>query len=478
MTALLVNPPGLRPGRPGSFFADQKRNLAPDQYATMPMEHLGLMSIVAYARACAVDVACVNGMVSDHASIEETWQAMRAAVRGRPTLVGFSNIDSLHEVVELAGRVRVHWDGVPVVLGNAMATLNRERLLRDYDCIDFVVLGDGEQTFVDLANALADGKPVDGVPSLAWRDADGTMRANPPRLVDLDSLPPPSRDELPAVLGHGFSGAVYSTRGCPYRCTFCGTGAMSGLLGRDSYRSRSVESVVDEIARLARDFGLQHVSVIDDLFVSKHPVMQDRAALFATEMLRRGRGVEFMIDARLDSIGDLDLYAHLYRAGLRRVFVGIETGSYEQLVAYRKRSVRAGEDAAAKIVALQDLGIEVVPGTIMFHPRVRPAELRETTRMLSVVAYKSPRKFLDRITAYPGTPLHHDYAAAGLLTQEWPIGRWEFPDPLLSELYDDVVRRIDFNSEISFEEAAAFFLDRVSEWEAAASAWPDAVTTP
>ncbi|MGH3607614.1 MAG: B12-binding domain-containing radical SAM protein, partial [Pseudonocardiaceae bacterium] len=367
MTLLLVNPPCLRPGRPGSFFADQKRNLRPSQYRSMPMEHLGIMSIAAYARSQDVDAVCVNGMVCDHESVDQTWQAMVDAVSGPPILVGFSTIDTIHEVVQLAERVRRHW-GVPVVLGNTMATLNHERILRTHECIDFVVIGDGEHAFVRLGEAVANGTPVADVSSLVWLGEDGTLRATPMRMVDLDTLPPPARDELPEVLRHGFAGATYSTRGCPYRCTFCGTGAVSGLLGRDSYRARSVERVVDEIEYLVRDFGIDFVSITDDLFVSKHPSMQERAAHFGDEILRRGIDVRFMFDARLDSIDDLDLYAHLYRAGLRRVFVGIETGSYDQLVAYRKRSVQPDEDAGAKITALQNLGIEIIPGTIMFHP--------------------------------------------------------------------------------------------------------------
>lgn len=85
-----------------------------------------------------------------------------------------------------------------------------------------------------------------------------------------------------------------------------------------------------------------------------------------------------MVDIRLDSVVDLDLFKHLHRAGLRRVFIGVETGSYEQLRAYRKQILTRGQDAADTINALQQLGIDVIPGTIMFHPTVQPDELRET----------------------------------------------------------------------------------------------------
>jgi radical SAM superfamily enzyme YgiQ (UPF0313 family) len=464
---LLVNPPGLRGAGGRSFFDDQKRNLAPAQYYSMPMEHLGLMSIHAYAASRDVDIACINGMVAGHASVEQTWLSMTSAAQagGTPRLVGFSCIDTLPEVLWLAKRARETWDGVVIAIGNTLATLNYERLLREHDCFDVVVVGDGEVAFTNLAQAVLDGTPVRAVPGIASRDAAGLVVCEPPALVQLDELPRPARHELPAVLSHGFACAVFTTRGCPYRCTFCGTGATSNLLGRDGYRAKSIDVVVDEIAYLRTDFDIEFVSITDDLFMTKHPRSQQRAEHFADEMLRRGVDVEYMIDVRIDSVVDLKLFEHLYASGLRRVFVGLETGSYEQLRAYRKQVLKRGEDAADTITALQGLGIEVIPGTIMFHPTVRPDELRETARLLRATQYKTPRKFMDRITTYAGTPLHHEYLAAGLLTSEWPIGRWEFLDSEAARVYADIVDRIGSDPGISYDDAEQFVLARLDAWD-------------
>lgn len=467
MSLILVNPPGIRPGRRESYFADQKRNLRPDQYCSMPMEHLGIMSIAAYARRRGIQAETVNGLVSSHSSVQETWAEMTRveAGTGRPDLVGFSIIDTIDEVVWLAQQVRAAWPGTAIVLGNVMASLNYERILRTYDCFDFVAVGDGEAALTELYEDLGRGGHGESTPGIARLDAAGEPVVVPPRLLDLDELPAPARDELPTVLAAGFAGAVFSTRGCPYRCTFCGTGAMSSTLGKNSYRSRSVESVVDEIERLVHDFSIEFISITDDLFLSKHPAMQERAVHFADTLLRRNIDITFMIDARLDSVDDLSVYDRLYAAGLRRVFIGIETGSREQLLAYRKRSVRAGEDAARKLRELQDRGLQIIPGTIMFHPTVQPGELRETARVLRALDYKTPRKFLDRITAYPGTPLYAEYAAKGLLVEDWPIGRWTFAEPHAAQVHADIYARIDGDPKISYDEAERFFLDRVNEWE-------------
>ncbi|WP_233428385.1 B12-binding domain-containing radical SAM protein, partial [Mycobacterium ostraviense] len=202
-----------------------------------------------------------------------------------------------------------------IALGNVIATLNYERILDEYDCFDFVVVGDGEVAFTELALAVVNGAGVDNIAGLARRDGRGGVLCSPSGLVDLDELAWPARAELPTVLGDGFAASVFTSRGCPYRCTFCGTGAVSAMLGRTSYRVKSVEAVVEEIDYLVSDFGIGFVSITDDLFVSKHPGSQQRAVEFASTMRSRGIDVDFMIDIRLDSVVDLEVFRHLYRAG-------------------------------------------------------------------------------------------------------------------------------------------------------------------
>ncbi|MGY5055125.1 B12-binding domain-containing radical SAM protein [Streptomyces sp. 900105755] len=424
-----------------------------------------MSSIAAYARTRGIEISTVNGMVAGHASVEETWQAI-AARSTPPQLIGFTNIDTFDELTWLIERCRREWDDVPIALGHTFATLNYRRILETYPAVDFVVLGEGEVGFTALAESVLGGHDVSTVPGLARRATGGTITATAQTSVPLDDLPWALRDELPTVLREGFAAAVFTTRGCLYRCTFCGTGALSDLLGRERYRSKSVVGVVDEIQRLAIDHGVNFVSISDDLFLAKHSASQDRARTFADEILRRGLRISFMFDARVDALRDLSLLAHLKRAGLRRIFVGLETGSHEQLVRYRKRHAPAGSDPAVCIRNVQDLGIEVIPGTIMFHPTVRPDELRQTLRLLKATGYRTPYKLLDRIVPYAGTPLHQEYAAKGILAEDWPIGRWDFTDPHASRMYQRIRSSLQERPDMGFAEAEELFLGEIARWEA------------
>jgi radical SAM superfamily enzyme YgiQ (UPF0313 family) len=470
---LLVNPPAVsEPSgqtlRGESFISAQKRRMTPRQYYSLPFEHLGIMSIASFARAQGITVDTVNGMLAGHVSPEQTWSAVRAAVRpgASPELIGFTNIDTFEEVQWIAEQCRSQWPTVKIALGNVFATLNYERILTSNNLFDFICLGEGETTFSALAKAVLEGRGVENVPGLALRRDDGSISASAPTAITLDDLPWAARDELPAVLNEGFAASVFTSRGCPYRCTFCGTGAVSsGLEARASYRTRSIEGVVDEIEYLVKDYDIGFVSIVDDLFLAKSPSSQERAKVLADELVRRGLQIGFMFDARLDAVFDLRLFAHLKRAGLRKVFIGVETGSHEQLRQYNKRHLPDQSDPAGPIVALQEIGIEVIPGTIMFHPEVKRSELQETFRVLKAAGCEIPSKLVDCVTAYPGTPLHREYAAKGYFKVDWPIGQWEFSEHAASRMFNNLVSHIRQQPDMSFDAAESLFLAELAAWE-------------
>lgn len=427
-----------------------------------------MMSIVAYARSKGIDVQTVDGMVEGHCSLAQTFARIYDLVHrfGEPYLIGFSNINTFEEVRWLAQQCRAQWAGTSIVLGNTFATLNAERVLQD-ETFDFVIRGDGEVSFTLLAEAILNDREVHEIPGLAWRLPNGDVESSRPASVCLDELPWPARIELPTVLRHGFSGAVYTSRGCYYRCTFCGTGATSDLLGKGGFRFRSIDNVVDEIEYLIKDYNLKFISISDDLFLAKQRQTHERAHHLADEIIRRKLRLGFMFDARMDALNDLELLRHLKHAGLERIFVGLETGSEQQLSNYQKHYPMPTEDVVSQIREIGKLGIQIVPGTIMFHPEVTPSELRNTLTLLKATGYEAPRKLCDRITAYAGTPLHREYASKGYLVTDWPIGEWDFRDAGARRVYNQVSGHINQTESISFDQAARFFLSAVSDWEIA-----------
>jgi radical SAM superfamily enzyme YgiQ (UPF0313 family) len=429
-------------------------------YKSYPGEHLGLMSLVAVLRAADIPVRSVNGQVECHRFIDETWQAMLVAGASIDVdVVGFSGpCQVFEENLDLARRARRQWPDAMIVLGHQFATLNYQRILTDYPEFDVAALGEGETTIVQLAGVTG-AADLAGIRGIAWRDADGAIRAQPPPFepLDLDELPEIARDELPAILRIGVSATVCTTRGCPYRCSYCTTGQTAGLLHRKlGYRHRSVEPVVDEIERLVTDYRIPHLTIADDLFVSKAPDSLARAVEFAKALRAREVRVPFMLDCRLDS-ADIDTFRELARAGLYRVFIGIETGSGDQLTFYNKRyGAPYDVDYVRRAVGgLQELGIEVIPGILTYHPASTVDELRESLNVIDACGYVSTWQFLCEVFAHPGTTLWHQYRRAGWLAEEWPVPVWEFQDPRAKRVRDAVLGAVRDGA--GHEEARAAF---------------------
>lgn len=485
-SVLLVNPPTLSyvaaQGLEGQFSYWELECRATETYwiRSFPGEHLGLMSLLASLRAHGIDAISVNGQTLNHRSVAETWQAMeKTAVQEAPKVIGFSGPCQVFlENLELARLSRVKWPDALIVLGHDFATLNHARILSEYEEFDGIVLGEGERSIVEIARAVAAGHSPHDVAGTAWRDVDGRVTVSPRPIepLDLDVLPEVARDELKDVLGLGLSACIFTTRGCPYRCTYCTTGQVAGLLHKKfGYRERSIVAVVDEIERLVRDFEIPHLTIVDDLFLTRTAASQERARAFAQELRARGVRVPFMFDCRLDSV-DMETFRELVSSGLHRVFIGIETGSADQLSFYNKRYGKPYdvEYARRRIDGLRDLGIDVLPGILTFHPATSARELRETLNLIDACGYDTTWNLIRNVFAYPGTILWRQFKQAGWLTVEWPVPRWEFADSRAKNIKETVFQTVADGGD--YATARAVFERLLCQWEAESAASEEMVT--
>lgn len=448
MSVILVNPPSLyhmpRIGEYGrlSYFELSRRQLGPDGYWSIPGEHLGLRSVEASCAALGIPVEVVNGQVRFDRSTDQTWQGILAAAgrQGPPAIVGFSGpCQVFEENLELAALVKATWPECLTVLGHDFATLNHRRVLEQHPVFDLVCLGEGEQSFPALARAVLDGRGPHDIPGVVARGGRTTAAA----VLNLDDLPWPSRGDLGAVLGAGLSPAVFTSRGCPYQCTYCTTGeTASRLAGADRHRLKSLDNVYAEIEDLVRRHGVHRLTITDDLFLTKSPASRERAAQFARRLIAAGLDLEFMIDCRVDSI-DADVFRLLRQAGLTRVFVGVETANPEQLEFYNKRYTRSQDRRSyihSQLNLARDMGIDVIPGIITYHAESAIPELRDTLALIDGCDLESTYLFLDRLIAYPGTPVYRRYRERGLLVEEWPVPRWEIADPQIAAIEQAMLR--------------------------------------
>ena len=180
-------------------------------------------------------------------------------------LTGISSLFSPYEDVALATAdiVKSACPDTLVVLGGHHPTALPERLL-SHPAVDFVLRGDGEASLPKLARALVNRESPAAVPGIGFRRADGTLHLAPPvYATDLDRLPPPAHDliRMPFYARrHQVALMLSTSRGCPLNCSYCCTGAVSGI----PYRRRSVDHVMQEIRCAADQMTIGFIDFEDD----------------------------------------------------------------------------------------------------------------------------------------------------------------------------------------------------------------------
>jgi len=190
----------------------------------------------------------------------------------KPDYIGISIIiTELENTEKIVKMVRETAPEVPVIFGGSWPSANPEKAIRTFGA-DFVVLGEGEQVFPELIDAVNNGRPTESIPGTASR-VNGQVRINPGRFlteVELNALPFPAWELLDhklyakmdsfAVIGRRPYMTIFTSRGCPFKCAYC-----HRTMGK-VIRNRSVESVLAEMEELRVKHGFREFEIVDDCF--------------------------------------------------------------------------------------------------------------------------------------------------------------------------------------------------------------------
>ncbi|MDP7636875.1 MAG: radical SAM protein [Phycisphaerae bacterium] len=324
-----------------------------------------------------------------------------------PALVGISVMTpSYPEAVRLCEMVKKH-SACKTVLGGHHVSAEGAEVLKQSPTTDFAAVGEGEQTLLELAEAVGSGREeFSSIDGLHWRDANGQVRQNAPRglIEDLDSLPLPARDmvDMSRYRVHSYidfgkrSATMISSRGCPFRCIFCSSRLTMG----NRYRYRSAESVLAEIRSLVADYGVDHIVFEDDTLTLRRDRMRD----ICRGMLELPRRPSWYCLSRVDTL-DYPLAKLMRKAGCRMVNFGIESGSPEILEKIGKRI--SLERAVQTIGDCTRAGIRTQCTFIVGFPFDTPETLKATfdaaRRIKPTIAIFFP------LTPYPGTPVFEQF---------------------------------------------------------------------
>ncbi len=329
----------------------------------------------------------------------------------RPNVVGISAVSQNYGTAQRHARL-AKTRGLPVVVGGVHISMLPASLSSE---MDVGVIGEGEETLVELLGALAGGsfdrERLSAIPGVVYRDGDGELALTPPRepFEPLDRLPLPARDLL--AVPHGGTCHLFSSRGCPYRCVFC---ASSRLWPRA--RALSAEYVVREIGTLAKRYAPRQIVFYDDLFVLDRRRLRSIVELVEAE--RIGERVEFAVSVRANLV-DEEVADLLKRMNVTAVSMGLESGC-ETTLAFLKPHVTV-EDNRRAVSLLDRMGFAVNASFVIGSPDESRAEIEETLRFIENAPLNLAETYI--LTAYPGTPVW-DYALErGLVFDDMDWGR-------------------------------------------------------
>jgi len=352
------------------------------------------------------------------------WNEIKKSIKEfNPSVVGISaktqNFISASIVAKIAKEIN---PAIKIIIGGVHPTMNGSKVL-DYENIDFLCLGEGENTIVELLLALENETDLNLVNGIVFKDNEKIINTKPRAYVeDLDTLDFPLT-HAPNVLKDfdkypkEVFGFIFGSRGCPYACTFC----ESKTMWTRKVRYRSPENIVAEL-KLMQKYGINRVNFDDDTFGISKKNIKAMNDLMHDELPNMTYTCETVVQLAKDE----DVVKNMKHGGCTGTYVGIESGNNEIL-----KKIKKTQTTDECILAIQNLkkhGIE----SHAFIMVGFPSETEETfNQTLNFIPKLRPDSVIFSIfTPYPGSDLYYQCKNEGIIDGEFDLALYNHQSPL------------------------------------------------
>ena len=354
-----------------------------------------LLAVAAILERAGVEVQLID-MVAERLSFENALARVKAF---SPAMLGFTlTTYSFHSAMKWIRRFR-DGTGLPILAGGAHASIYPDETMTHPE-IDYLVLGEADRPLPEFIKRLTAGGSLEGIKSFAYRhDGRVVVDKTVEILENIDDAPFPAlhlvKNELyGSILSQRKNyTALMSSRGCPYRCTFCDQ-------KKTPYRMRSPQSLVEEIKRNYYRFGIRDFDIWDSTFTANEKRVMEICERLVGEKLN----ISWRIRARVDSVNEPMLDA-LKGAKCRTVLYGIESSNRDILTRMKKDITPERVEhiiAYTKKVGMQTLGY------FMFG---YPGETRATMEATIQFALGLPLDYVQMtvLVPFPDTAIYEYY---------------------------------------------------------------------
>src|SRR5690348_11674458 len=296
-------------------------------FFTMP---LALLAIGSQLDPSRYEVVIVDGRLEADPEQAVLAQLEGALCLGVTVLTGAPILDALR-ISRAAKRAR---PDLPVVWGGWHPSMFARECLVE-PCVDVTVRGQGEETFAEIVQRLSEGRSLEGCAGCTVRLADGTIHENPPRpLAPVDKFRAHDYGLIPVERYYELKGKrqldYISSQGCNFRCAFCSDPFVYGRkwVGLEPAR------MALRLRELWDRYRFDDVNFQDETFFTKRA----RVEALANQIVESGMKITWAATMRADQGVRLpeEVWALCKQSGLRRLLVGVESGSNEMLKRIRK----------------------------------------------------------------------------------------------------------------------------------------------
>jgi anaerobic magnesium-protoporphyrin IX monomethyl ester cyclase len=334
--------------------------------------------------------------------------------KSSPDIIGIGGLVTVYPyltwLVPEIRRLRIRTE---IILGGAVASSLKERCFRTLD-IDYVVIGEGEVTIVELLKTLGAAGDLYSVRGIGFRDKSDRDKIiftqDRPLMPSLDSVP--IFDDTPFPMERLLKNTkgtlqIHVQRGCPSRCTFC-FNCYRVVSGKVRYRP--VRNVIDEIEFFKAKFG----SKVNLFALSGECITMNKNWLidFCRELMKRKLNIRYRVTSRVDTI-DEERLEWLKRSGCATMSLGLESGS-EKILRIMKKDATAEQGRKAALLAKKYIP-EIEACIILGYLGEDAQTLAQTVDFCKEIGIRPALFFA---TPFPGTELYRSAVEKGRIKDE------------------------------------------------------------
>lgn len=396
----------------------------------IPFHPLGLLYVAAILEKNGYKVKVYDPFPDDNTFIEEI-------IQNKPKIIGITATTAqINRGFDIAKEIKKQDEGVKIVFGGVHTTVMPKWVLKN-SFVDFVILGEGELTALELFDKISACKEdYNRVKGIGYKSGKKYELTQPRELIqDLDSLPFPARHLLSSdwyfqppgrIRGVWLekSATIMSSRGCPGQCIFCSSHLLFGRITR----YRSPQNVIGEINQMVDDFEIDGLWFVDDTFTVNHRWVREFCKLLKKSKLNITWGVQ----ARVNYINE-DLLREMRSAGCIQIDYGVESGSPKVLQTLK--------------------GIRPLATFMIGNPTEEWEDILMTAKLVNEIKPDFADFYFT--TPYPGTELYHMVKTHNWINPSYTLSSWVF-----DKITDKPVMTINF-SEKELQEIRSWLHNQV-----------------